>query len=251
MSRSARRPVAEARGLADSIVSAVPQARPKEVARAVAAAGPWPVQLRYETGHTSEAYVSRQAWREASLPRCPNHPRGGCSLARHGTYRRKRPAGTQIARWYCRDSHTTFSLLPDCLAARLSGSLDELEHVVAVAERAPSLEAAANRLRLDIEMPGALRWLRRRVARVHQCLVLVIGLLPDRLAGCAARVTAAGERLGQDAVLISLRALVADQLPHLPAPSVCEQQREPRLLPVNFGGEPLHCDLGAADHRSR
>jgi hypothetical protein len=100
----------------------------------------------------------------------------------------------------------------------LPGTLAELEHAVALAERAPSLEAAANRLRLDIELPGALRWLRRRLARVHQCLVLVIGLLPDRLAGCAARLTGAGERLGQDAVLSSLRALVADQLPHLPAP---------------------------------
>jgi hypothetical protein len=112
------------------------------------------VQLRYETGLTSDEYVSRQAWRKASLPRCPNHPWGGCSLARHGTYRRKTPAGTQIARWYCAESHTTFSLLPDCLAARLPGTLDELESIVAAAEQAPSLEAAANVLRLDIELPG-------------------------------------------------------------------------------------------------
>jgi len=86
----------------------------RKVARAVAAAGPWPVRLRFKTGHTSEDYVSRQAWREASLPRCPNHPRGGCSLARHGTCPRKSPAGTKIARWYCPESHTTFTLLPDC-----------------------------------------------------------------------------------------------------------------------------------------
>ena len=32
-------------------------------------------------------------------------------------------------------SHTTFSLLPDCLAARLPGTLKELEEVVAVAEQ--------------------------------------------------------------------------------------------------------------------
>ena len=182
------------------------------------AAGPWPVQLRYETGHTSEDYVSRQGWREASLPRCPNHPQGGCSFARHGTYRRKTPAGTQIARWYCRESHTTFSLLPDCLAARLPGTLAELEQVVAVVEQAPSLESAANGLRRDIELPGALRWLRRRVRLVHRCLVILVGLLPDRLAGCAATVTAFQSRLDQDAVLTSLRTLVAEQLEHLPAP---------------------------------
>lgn len=28
------------------------------------------------------------------LERCPNHPHGGCSLARHGTYARKTPRGT-------------------------------------------------------------------------------------------------------------------------------------------------------------
>jgi len=188
------------------------------VARAVAPAGPWPVQLRYKTGHTSEDYVSRQAWREASLPRCPNHPRGGCSLARHGTYRRKSPAGTKIARWYCPESHTTFSLLPDCLAARLPGTLTELEDVVAAAEQAPSLEAAADLLRLEIELPGALRWLRRRIALVHRCLVVLIGLLPDRLAGCAATVTAYRAHLGQDAVLMLLRDLADPQLSHLPPP---------------------------------
>lgn len=188
------------------------------MARAVAAAGPWPVQLRYETGHTSADYVSRQAWREASLSRCPNHPGGGCSFARHGTYRRKTPAGTQIARWYCPESHKTFSLLPDCLAARLPGTLDDLENVVAAAERAPSLEAAMNALRVEIELPGALRWLRRRIGLVQRCLVVVIGLLPDRLAGCAAQVSAVRERLGQDAVLRLLRTLAADQLLHLPPP---------------------------------
>lgn len=188
------------------------------MARADDAAGPWPVQLRYATGYTSDDYVSRQAWRDASLSRCPNHPRGGCSFGHHGTYPRKSPAGTRIARWYCRQSHTTFSLLPDCLAARLPGTLAELEQVVAVAEHAPSLEAAADALRLDIELPGALRWLRRRLRLVHRSLVLVAGLLPDRLAGCAATVTAVRARLGHDAVLMWLRARVAQQLPQLPAP---------------------------------
>ena len=54
--------------------------------------------------------------------------------------------GTRIARWYCPESHTTISLLPDCLAARLPGELDELEAVVAHAEQATSLGAAADAL---------------------------------------------------------------------------------------------------------
>ena len=95
------------------------------------------MQLRFQTGLTSEQYVSAEAWRAARLDRCPNHPHGGCSLARHGTYERRTPAGTQIARWYCRESHTTFNLLPDCLAARLPGTLRRLEEVVVHAEQLP------------------------------------------------------------------------------------------------------------------
>jgi hypothetical protein len=104
-------------------------------------AGRWPVQLRYACELTGEEYVSQGAWRKASLPRCPLHPKGGCGFARHGTYARVTPPGTQIARWYCPAGHRTFSLLPDCLAARLSGTLAEVEAVVRAVEQAPSLEA--------------------------------------------------------------------------------------------------------------
>ena len=117
------------------------------------------LQLRYETGLTGEGYVRAEAWRDARLDRCPNHPHGECSLARHGTYARKTPRGTQIARWYCPESHTTFSLLPECLAARLPGELDTLEAVVAHAEGAASVSAAANALRRDpVGLAGAIRW---------------------------------------------------------------------------------------------
>ena len=125
---------------------------------------PWPVQLRYHSGLTGEQYVNAEAWCAARLERCPNHPHGGCSFARHGTYSRKTPVGTRIARCYCPESHTTFSLLPDCLAARLSGTLAELEAVVAAVEQTPSLISAADQLRPDeIELPGALPPRRGRV----------------------------------------------------------------------------------------
>jgi hypothetical protein len=39
--------------------------------------------------------------------------------------------------------------LPDFLAARLPGTLNEIEHAVAVAEQAGSLAAAADALRRD------------------------------------------------------------------------------------------------------
>ena len=181
------------------------------------------MQLRFETGLTSEQYVTDQAWREASLERCPKHPHGGCSLARHGSYERKTPKGTRVARWYCPESHTTFSLLPDCLAARLPGTLDALEAVVVAAEEASSLEAAANEVRCPadddaIELPGAMRWLRRRVGLVYNALSRVIGLIPDRLALCAATMSAVRDKLKSDRALMHLRGLVAGQLQTLSAP---------------------------------
>ncbi len=181
-------------------------------------AGQGLVQLRYATDLTSTEYVNREAWREASLARCPLHPRGGCGFARHGTYKRVEPPGTRIARWYCRQGHQTFSLLPDCLAARWSGGLAEVEAAVTVVEQADSLEAAAGKVRLDIELPGALRWLRRRARAVHRTLVVLKGLLPDYFANCAPTLAAFCDALGVEVVLVLLREIGADYLPVLPPP---------------------------------
>ena len=177
------------------------------------------MQLRYQTGLTGEHYVTAKAWRDARLDRCPMHPRtGSCSFARHGTYQRRQPAGALIARWYCPESHTTFSLLPDCLAARLPGTLQDLETVVVDAEQAASREQAAERLRDDIQLPGALRWLRRRLRLVRLVLQQVIGLLPQHLAGCRSELSSCRQRLDTDAVLVTLRSLTSPWLPELPAP---------------------------------
>ena len=154
------------------------------------------MQLRFKTGLTGADYVTREAWREARLSCCPLHPRGGCGFARHGTYERKRPAGTLIARWYCPQSHRTFSLLPDHLAARFPGTLSEIEQVVATVEQASSLEAAANTLRSDpVTLPSAVRWVRRRVRLVRALLTIVVGLLPQSLLGCVPTIAALRTRL--------------------------------------------------------
>ena len=181
------------------------------------------MQLRYETGLTGEQYVRAEAWRDARLERCPNHPHGGCSLARHATYARKTPPGAKVPRGYCRESHTTISLLADCLAARLAGTLDALEAVVVAAEEAQSLEAAANEVRRPeddgaVELPGAMRWVRRRVRLVHHVVSLVIGLLPEPLARCIAEMGAVRTRLGTDCARRALRVLTAEPLRALPAP---------------------------------
>ena len=176
------------------------------------------MQLPYQTGLTDEEYVSRQAWREATLERCPLHPRGGCGFARHTAYVRVRPRGARIARWYCRAGHCTFSLLPECFAARLSGTLAEVEAVVATLEQAKSQEAAADVLRPEILLPGALRWLRRRVQRVHAALVILRGAFPELFLECPATVSAFRSRLGISPVLPLLRVLPAASLHELPAP---------------------------------
>jgi len=183
------------------------------------------VQLRFECSLTGEEYVSQQAWQSASLPCCPLHPNGGCRFARHGTYERVSPPGTLIARWYCPLGHRTFSLLPDCLAARLSGTLAEVEAVVRAAEQSASLEAACGELRLDIELPGALRWVRRRVHAVHASLKVLRGLLPEP---SAPTLTAFSERLGVADVLLTLRQIAAIFLHRLPAPLGFGPRRLPR-----------------------
>lgn len=178
-----------------------------------------PVQLRFASGLSSTDYVTGEGWRLATLARCPLHPRGGCGFARHGTYVRVNPPGTQIARWYCPTGHRTFSLLPDHLAARFPGLLSDIEHVVARVEQAKSLEAAADQLRSDdITLPSAVRWARRRVAPVHRLLTIVVGLFPQWLQGCVPEIIAMRERLVCGEALILLRELAGVHLHALAAP---------------------------------
>ena len=177
------------------------------------------MQLRYETGLTAEEYVRAEAWSDARLEHCPNHPHGGCSLASHGTYVRKTPRGAKIARWYCRESNTTFSLLPDCLAARLPGTLDALEAVVAHAERSQSLTETAKALRRNtVELPGAIRWVRRRVRLVRNLLTSVAELLPERFALGIAGLVPLRAHLDTARALVELRCLLAPHLSVLPMP---------------------------------
>ncbi len=176
------------------------------------------MQLRFSTGVTGEEYVSQELWQDASLACCPLHPNGGCGFARHGTYERLSPPGTRIARWYCPQGHCTFSLLPDCLSARLPGTLAEVEAVVGAVETAKSVEAACSQLRLDIELPGVLRWVRRRVQAIHASLNTLKGLMPERFTGCEPKLGAFAEHLGINAVLQALRQIAAPYLASLPVP---------------------------------
>lgn len=175
-----------------------------------------PVQLRFTSGLTSEEYVRQEAWKNATLDRCPAHPRGGCRFARHTAY--PRVGGILVARYYCRTAHQTFSLLPDFLASRLSSDLGEVEMAVVRAEASATRETAAKKVRPDIETPGGLRWTFRRVDLVHAALTSTVGLLPDRFAGCEPTIASFRERLGVERVLVELRAVAAAHLHGLPPP---------------------------------
>jgi hypothetical protein len=123
----------------------------------------------------------------------------------------------RVARWYCPEAQATFSLLPDCLSARLQGSLDQAEQAV-VASESVGVEAAAQALRVgEVDLPGALRWLRRRRGGVRAALLALITAMPGRL-GTVPEVRAIRAVLGTDRALMALREIGADHLHALPHP---------------------------------
>ena len=146
----------------------------------------------------------------------------------------------RVARYYCPTAHETFSLLPDCLASRFPGDLDDLERIVAQVEAARSIEAAADRLRPDIVLPSAVRWVRRRLTLIRATLLAVVTLLPDLFGGIA-RLGAVRAALDTDHALVTLRARAATLLSALPRPlGFARHVRPPRAR----YRRPQH-DLGA------
>ncbi|MFC1816558.1 hypothetical protein ACFL0M_11630 [Thermodesulfobacteriota bacterium] len=176
------------------------------------------MQIRFATDLSADEYVRRQAWRDAALDTCPLHNKGGCRFASHGTYTRQAPQGTKIARWYCPDGHSTFSLLPDCLSSRLPGSLIEVETAINEVENAPSHEAAVHDLRLDVGFSGVLRWIRRRLFLVRATLTLLIELLPILPQDCRPCILSFKAALGVEYVLPALRIYAEPYLYVLPPP---------------------------------
>lgn len=176
------------------------------------------VQVRLATPTTSEVYVADKLWRFATLAQCPWHPEGGCGFCRHGTYERVRPPGTLIARWYCPRARRTVSALPDCLASHYCGTLADLEAMVLAVEQAPSRPAAAEQLRTEIELPGALRYLDRLCRAVHGALAAVRGLEPECFESVSPTLMGFAAVLSAGSVLTPLRTVVARYLPQLPTP---------------------------------
>lgn len=133
----------------------------------------------------------------------------------------------QVARWYCPRAQRTFSLLPDCLAARLVGSLDDVERAVVAAE-IEGVASAARALRVgEVELPGAQRWLARRRRGVGAAVLALVTALPGQL-GTVPEVTALRAVLGTERALVALRGIGCDWLQVLAPPLGLCPRREAR-----------------------
>lgn len=124
----------------------------------------------------------------------------------------------QVARWYCRRSQTTFSLLPDCLASQLRGSLDTIEAALVTAQEV-GVAAAEQRLRLDEEvgLAATQRWLAHRRKGVGAVLRTLVTAYPDRL-GAVTDIRQLRLVLGTDRALVALRHLAVGHLQVLAPP---------------------------------
>lgn len=120
------------------------------------------------------------------------------------------------------------------LGVSIDGHLAELESAVEEAERAESLEAAAEEVRPSeavgaVTLPSAPRWLRGRLVPVRAALLAAVTLVTE-LSECKPTVAAIRERLGVRFgvrfVLEALRSVAARHLSAMTAPvGLCARGR--------------------------
>lgn len=181
------------------------------------------MQVLWKEITAADRYVADRAWERAILCDCPLHPEGGCGLRKLGTYMRVRPAGVRVARFWCPVARVSISLLPAFLAARWSGTLDEVEAVVLAVEQSGGVAAAVEIVHPAWEPDAigsvcAMRSIRRRLRAVRAALLAVVTLLPAHLLGVVPTITALREALSTDRVLVAVRSTAERHLHGLPAP---------------------------------
>ena len=137
------------------------------------------MQIRYEINVSVSEYNEQNLCNKAELHQCPIHPEGGCGMRGHGSYERVIPEKFEVPRWYCQKAQTTISLLPDFLPSRLPGTLETVEDVIIEVQKHPTLVSAAEHIRPDIELQGALRWVNRRIGYANTVLKAIAGLIPE------------------------------------------------------------------------
>jgi hypothetical protein len=181
------------------------------------------MQILDRNALTAKAYVAERQWERIILCGCPFHPEGGCGVERLGSYPRVRPAGVRVARFWCPRERASVSVLPAFLAARLMGTLEEVEAAADAVGAAGSVARAADVVHPpDAPAPlgydAAIASVRRRVRAVRAVLLAAITLLPVRFAGLVPTLSAFRERLGVSRVLVTLRTLAEPIVSAFPAP---------------------------------
>jgi hypothetical protein len=113
----------------------------------------------------------------------------------------------------------------------LRGDLDEVEEAVVAIEaqraRGASVETAAGDVREDIELPGALRWARRRLMPIRQALSSLATILPE-LSGTAGQLADVRHALGTEHALVRLREVASAKMANLPPPLGYGPRHRPR-----------------------
>lgn len=80
-----------------------------------------------------------------------------------------------------------------------------------------SIEKAAEKIRPDIQLPGAVRWVRRRLGALRLVLLAMVTLMPEQL-GNEPRLGAVRKVLGTKHALVRLREVGAAHLGALAPP---------------------------------
>jgi len=96
--------------------------------------------------------------------------------------------------------------------------LIEVENIINQIEKSSSQEAAAENIRLDISLPSALRWMRRRLFLIRSTLILLIELLPSLPENCQSTFSSFRSVFGGKYVLPQLREVASQYLDILPPP---------------------------------
>lgn len=125
----------------------------------------------------------------------------------------------------------------------MPGTLDEIEDAVAVYEAARTAGAtvaeAAEKLRPEIELQGALRWLRRRLQWVKAALTLVLGVAPTMLTQCEQKILPVRRVWITDHVLVTVREIAARNLGSAKAPlGFAPRNRTTRAVQHSVGPDP-------------
>lgn len=115
------------------------------------------------------------------------------------------------------------SVLPAFLAARLMGTLDEVEAAADAVSATGSVAKAVDVVHPpDAPRPlgydAAIASVRRRVRAVRAVLLAAVTLLPARFAGLVPTLAAFRECLGVSRVLVTLRTLTELTVSKLPVP---------------------------------